>query len=338
MYTLEEVSKYLGATLYGDPAKVVKRISSLSDSQSDAITFLTDQRYRKLLPHTNAAAVLLSEQDQPACTVDCLVVKNPQVSTIALLELFERKGKTVSGIHDSAVISSTATVHPQASIGPNCVVGDEVVIGAGTLLHANCVIMRNCSIGTDCVIYPNVTLYQNTRCANRVILHSGAVIGADGFGNVFQDSTSGWKKIPHLAGVVLADDVEVGASTTIDRGVVSHTRIGKGVKLDNQIHIAHNVEIGEHTVLAGCVAIAGSTKIGQFCMIGGAARIINNLTVADHVRLQTGTYVLQSITEAGEYGGVITAQPVRLWRKLSVVFTRLFDLSKRVKNLERRVL
>jgi UDP-3-O-[3-hydroxymyristoyl] glucosamine N-acyltransferase len=335
MYTLGDISERIGAELRGDPSRIVKRVSPIDDSCPDSITFLTQHRYKKHLLTTQAGAVLLTADAADACPVDCLVVKNSKKSFISLVNLFEKKITSVTGIHATAVVSPSAIIHPEASIGPHCVIGDSVVIGSRTVLQANCVVMSDCAIGSDCTLFANVTLYKNTRVSDRVIIHSSAVLGADGFGNVLDGKK--WVKIPHLGGVYIGSDVEIGASTTIDRGVVNDTIIEDGVKIDNQVHLAHNVRVGENTVIAGCVGIAGSTIIGKQCVIAGAVKIVDNISIADGVIIQAAAVVLKKIEDTGVYGGAIPAQPVRIWHKLCLSFFHLADVRKRIKKIERSV-
>jgi UDP-3-O-[3-hydroxymyristoyl] glucosamine N-acyltransferase len=252
---------------------------------------------------------------------------------VAAVHLFHPATSVTAGIHETAVIGKNCKIDPSVSIGPYCVIEENVTIGPKTRLMANVVVGEGSVIGEDCVLNRHVTLYHDVSLGSRVMLHSGVVVGADGFG--FTQSQGHWIKVPQIGRVVIEDDVEIGANSAVDRGALTDTIIHKGVKIDNLVQIAHNVEIGEHTIIAGCVAIAGSVKIGKHCMIGGACNISGHLTIADWVVLTGTASVVSSIEEAGIYSSGINARPHREWVKTVIRLGQLNEIEKRIKQLEK---
>ena len=251
--------------------------------------------------------------------------------------LFEPARVPEPGIDLGARISCTATIGDGVYIGPNAVIGDRVQIGDGAIIDAGVFVDQDCQIGGATRIWPNVTLYHNTRIGDRCVVHSRAVIGADGFGFDFDRTTEKYVKIHQVYGVLIGNDVEIGAATTIDRGALNHTLIGDGVKLDNQIQVGHGTRIGNHTVISGCTGIAGSVQIGQYCLIGGGVGIINNLEIADRVEITAMTLVSRSITEPGRYSSGTGLSTSSKWKRNIVAFNKLDELQRRVRRLERQV-
>jgi UDP-3-O-[3-hydroxymyristoyl] glucosamine N-acyltransferase len=241
--------------------------------------------------------------------------------------------KPAAGIHSSAVVDSQAHVDASASVGPNVVIGAGSVVGARVRLEAGVVLGRDTRVGNGSRLYPNVTIYDECVIGDECILHSGCVIGADGFG--FANEQGRWVKIPQIGRVVLANHVEVGANTTIDRGALDDTLIGFGVKLDNQIMVAHNVHIGEHTAMAGCVGIAGSTHIGARCTIGGAAMILGHLDIPDGTHISAATTVMSSIKQAGAYTGIFPLEEHKAWEKTAVSLRQLVKLRTELRELQK---
>jgi len=241
----------------------------------------------------------------------------------------------VPGIHPDAVVGPGAVIAPGARIGALAWIGPGARIGDGTLIAEGCYIGENVNIGLDCRLYPRVTVYHDCVIGDRVVMHSGVVIGADGFGYAPEDGR--WLKIPQIGRVMIGDDVDIGANTTIDRGALDDTVIEEGVKLDNQIQIGHNCRIGAHTGIAGCVGIAGSTVIGRHCMIGGAAMIGGHLEIADRVIISGGTAVPSSVTKAGQYTSLYPLVPHREWLKMTVQLRNIERLAERVRHLEKQL-
>jgi UDP-3-O-[3-hydroxymyristoyl] glucosamine N-acyltransferase len=264
-----------------------------------------------------------------------IVCDNPYACYAKTTSLLNPLVKPLPGIHPTAVVGEGARIAPSASIGPYAVLGEAVLIGAGAVVGAGCHIGDRVTIGDETRIYPNVVIYHDCHLGQRGIIHSGAVIGADGFG--LANEQGRWLKIQQIGRVLIGDDVEIGANTTIDRGALDDTVIEEGVKLDNQIQIAHNVHIGAHTAMAGCVGVAGSTRIGRHCTVAGSAMIIGHLEIADHVNISVGTLVTKSISEPGTYTSSIPCLPHREWLKNAAQLHHLTELAERVKLLEQKI-
>lgn len=245
-----------------------------------------------------------------------IVVKNPYAYFARAAQLFEQQKEVAPqyGIHPSAVVDPTAKVAPKSIIGPQVVIEANAVIEEGAVIDAGCYIGRNAKVGKNTHFYPRVTFYAQCTIGDNGIVHSGVVVGADGFG--FANENGEWIKIPQVGGVTIGNQVEIGANTTIDRGALENTVIEDGVKLDNQIQIAHNCHIGAHTAIAACVGIAGSATIGKYCMIGGAAMIHGHITIVDRVHVSAGTLALRSITEPGQYTGFYPITKHSDWENL----------------------
>jgi UDP-3-O-[3-hydroxymyristoyl] glucosamine N-acyltransferase len=334
-FSLKQLAQHLSADMQGDPGCEITGIAPLDKAIPGQISFLITPQYRSFLNTTQASAVVLSPQDASAYVGNCLITANPHLGYAKLATLWAPKSAEKMGIHPSAVIGAHCQIAPTASIAAGCVIGDYVCIGADTRIGPGCVIGDHSTIGSGCCIYARVTLYHQIQIGDRVIIHSGAVIGADGFS--FANDAGTWHKIPQLGRVCIGDDVEIGANTTIDRGALEDTIIEAGVKLDNLIQVAHNVRIGAHTAIAGGTAIAGSVEIGKHCMIGGAAAISGHLKIADGVILTAKTEVGTSITQKGIYSSGMPFQPNLQWRKNIIRFTQLDDIARRLKKLEKNI-
>lgn len=331
-FTLAELAEKLNARIVGDGSVLISGIAPLHRAAQGEITFLLSSIYKSLLSDCRASAIVMSADFLPDYQGNALVVEDPKLGYAKVAALFAKPSSQLPGIHPSAIVAATAVIDHSASIGPHCVVGERVSLGARTSIGPGTVVGDDCSLGEDCWIAANVTFYSNVKLKDRVNVHSGVVIGADGFGLV--NDRGRWLKIAQLGGVSIGSDVEIGANTTIDRGAMDDTVLEEGVKLDNQIQIAHNVSIGAHTAIAGCVGIAGSTKIGKHCLIGGAVAIGDHLEITDQVILTGGTSVGQSITEPGVYSSTMFAQPYKQWQRQVVRSQHLDELFGRVKKLE----
>ena len=333
-YTLGALAQHLGATLQGgDPATGIVTLATLNSAGAGELSFFANPRYLQQLRQTSAEAVLVRPEQADECPVAALIVDDPYLAFARASQLFDWRQPVVPGIHHTAVIAETAQLAPDVEIGPHVVVGDHVVIASGTCIGAGTVIGRDCHIGTGCRLEANVTLYPRVRLGVQVLIHSGAVLGSDGFG--FARSSQGWEKICQLGGVVVGDRVEIGAGVTIDRGALDDTCIESGVKLDNQIQIAHNVIVGRDTAIAGCTAVAGSTRIGERCTIAGMAGITGHLEIADDTHVTAMTLVSKSITQPGAYSSGTGLEPHQQWKRNVVRFRQLDDLARRVQRLER---
>ncbi len=333
-FRLGEIATALGAELKGDPDLEVTGLATLQAATPGQISFLANPSYAKYLASTQASAVIMSPAAVGDSEINALLLDNPYLGYARLSHWFDPEPVAQPGIHPSAAVDPDARVADTASIGPNVVieagvvVGEQVVIGAGTVIGARA------QIGAATVIRPRVTLAHDVVLGQRCHILSGAVIGSDGFG--FANEKGVWHRIAQLGRVVLGDDVEVGANTTIDRGALDDTLIGDGVKLDNLIQIAHNVQIGDHSAMAAMVGIAGSTRIGRHCVFGGASGVAGHLEIADQVHLTGMTLVTGDIREAGVYSSGTSADTNRQWRKNAVRFRQLDDLARRIRDLEKK--
>lgn len=334
-FTLGQLAERLGATLRGAADKPVRGLASLQDAGGDQLSFLANAQYRKFLAATEAAAVLLTPADAEGYAGDALLVANPYLAYAQLSHLFDRKPAAAAGVHPTAVVAADAQVDATASIGAYAVIESAARIGAGVTIGAHCVIGARSSIGENGWLAPRVTLYHDVHVGKRVVIQSGAVLGGEGFG--FANEKGVWRKIAQIGGVTLGDDVEIGANTTIDRGALADTLIGNGVKLDNQIMIAHNVQVGDNTAMAGCVGISGSTKIGSNCMIAGGVGMVGHIEVCDNVFVTGMTMVTRSITEPGAYSSGTAMQTAADWKKSAARIRQLDDMARRLRDMEKRL-
>jgi len=333
-YLLSDIVARFGGELIGEDIGV-DNVATLEAAGATDIVFVGDPKYAKQLAGTGAGAVIVNAASVDLTTLPRILVSNPYLFFARTATLLNPPARPAPGVHPSAVVSDGVT------LGEGCHIGPFVTIGAGSEIGANVVLEAGCRVGTDVVVgadsfcHPNVVLCAGTRLGARVIIHPGAVIGSDGFGNAWQGD--GWFKIPQLGRVVIGDDVEIGASTTVDRGALGDTVIEDGVRLDNQIQIGHNVHIGKHTAMAGCVGVAGSTRIGAYCTFGGSAMILGHLEIADRVNIMAGTLVGKSIKKAGTYVGQYPVQTHEDWLANASHLRRLDALAGRLKELERKV-
>ncbi|MGH8293430.1 MAG: UDP-3-O-(3-hydroxymyristoyl)glucosamine N-acyltransferase [Gammaproteobacteria bacterium] len=334
-YTLAELAKSCRAQVRGDAGVRVHAVATLEHAGRGSISFLSNPHYRRHLASTRASAVILAPADADACPVPALVVDNPYLAYARVAAMLAPAPPARQGIDAAARVHPAAQVAASAWVGPGAVIEEAAVIAAGAAIGPNCVVLRAARVGEHTRLTANVTLAERVHVGKRGLIHAGAVIGADGFG-IARDGER-WVKVPQLGSVVIGDDVEIGANTTIDRGALEDTLIGDGVKLDNQIQIGHNVHIGEHTAIAGCAAIAGSARIGKRCMIGGAAGIVGHIEIADDVVITAMTLVSRSIHEPGVYSGSAPMDRAAQWRKNSVRFRQLDDLARRLQQLERKL-
>ena len=334
-YRLSEIAERLGGRVLGDVEVRVCQVATLETAQPAQISFLTHSKYRKQLASTRAGAVILDEADADATELPRIISDNPYAYFAKVSALLNPLPQTQAGIHPSAVIGVGAKIDATASIAATAVIGAGAMIGAYSVIGAGCYVGENTVVGSHARLYPRVVIYHDCVIGDNLIAHSGAVIGADGFGIAMDEGR--WLKIPQIGRVVIGNNVEIGANTTIDRGALEDTVIEDGVKLDNQIQIAHNVRIGAHTAIAGCVGIAGSTIIGQYCRIGGGAGIVGHLQIADHVEIAAFTLIGKSIREAGSYAAIFPFAKIEDWRKNSVHLRHLNELVQRIKILEQEV-
>ena len=333
--TLGQLAEFLGATLRGPADKQITGLATLQEAGPSQVSFLANPQYRKFLPATQAAAVLLKPADAEGYAGDALLIADPYLAYARISHLFDPKPKAAAGIHPTAIVAEDAVVDASASVGPFVVIESGARIGAGVTLGAHCFVGARSVIGDGGWLAPRVTLYHDVRIGQRVVIQSGAVLGGEGFG--FANQKGVWQKIAQIGGVTIGDDVEIGVNTAIDRGAMDDTRIGNGVKLDNQIQIAHNVQVGDHTAMAACVGISGSTKIGKHCMLAGGVGLVGHIDICDGVFITGMTMVTRSITEPGSYSSGTAMQPAAEWRKSAARIRQLDDMSRRLQQLEKIV-
>ena len=332
-FSLADIAARLGGDVLGDAQIRVSQVATLASAGEGDIAFLANPKYRSQLAKTRATAVIVSPAAAEGLAMPRIVTANPYVYYARVAALLNPMDDGQPGVHASAVVASTLPA--SVSVGPNVSIGCGVSVGEGTIIHAGCVIGDGASIGEGCVLYPNVTIYHGCIVGARAVIHSGAVIGADGFG--FAPDNGQWVKIPQVGRVVIGDDVEIGANTSIDRGALDDTVVGNGVKLDNQIQIGHNCVIGDHCVIAGCVGIAGSTRIGKGCMLGGAAMILGHLEIADGTVISPGSMVMKSIAKAGKYTALFPLEEHDRWLHNAAQVRHLSRLAERVAELEKKL-
>lgn len=326
---LRELAGRLGLRVIGNDEVAIEGVAPIERAHSNRLTFLANPKYRGQLATTTAAAVVAHADAAAAAPCSVLVSRNPYADFARAAALFEIKPAREPGIHPTAVVDTSASVDKSAHVGPMVVIGARSTIGPGSVVGPGCVIGEDCVVGAGCELVARVTLVTRVRLGHRVLIHPGAVLGADGFGLAFDQGA--WLKVPQLGGVEVGDDCEIGANTTIDRGALGDTVLEEDVRLDNQIQIAHNVHIGAHTAMAGCSAVAGSARIGRWCLIGGGAGVLGHLEVCDKVTITAMSLVTHSIESPGEYSSGTPLMDNRQWRKSAVRFKQLDELARRGK-------
>ncbi len=338
--TLSEIVQRFGGKLIGEDI-TVNKLAPLSSAGATELSFYANPKYRHHLKSTQAGAVILGAKDETLTARPRIVSDDPQAYYIRLLDFFHPPKVFLPGVHASAIIAPDANVPASCHIGPLVVIGSKTTLGEHCIVEAGCIVGEGAQIGDATHLHVRVVVEAGCILAQRCIIHSGAVIGADGFGLAQQAGR--WVKIPQVGRVVIGDDVEIGANTTIDRGALEDTVIEEGVKLDNQIQIAHNVRIGAHTAIAGCVGIAGSAKIGSRCTIGGGAGLVGHIEICDDVHISGFTLVTKSITKPGAYSSGVPFTTHEIWLKNMVQLRRLGELAEkfdalqtRFENLEKR--
>ena len=316
---LGSIVEALGGELHGDAAQQIEALASLESATPADLSFLSNPRYQKQLAASRAACVIVAPamRDAAVARRACIVAEQPYLYFARVTQLWRQAHRPVAqgGVHPSAVVDPQAQVHPTATIGPLCVVERGARIGAGTVLKSRVTVGEDCQIGERCIV------------------HSGAVIGADGFG--FAPNAGAWEKIEQLGAVRIGNDVEIGANTCIDRGALADTVLEDGVKLDNLVQIGHNVHVGAHTAMAGCVGVAGSATIGAHCTVGGWAIVLGHLTLADHVNISAATVVTRSISKPGHYTGMFPIDDNASWEKNAVTLKQLYGMRERLRALEK---
>lgn len=335
MIRLADLAKIQQLPYQGDGELLIESVATLENAKANQISFLANSNYKKYLNKSAAGVVILTEEMAKEFNGNALISANPYVTFAYVAQHFAASEKQAPVFHKTAVIDDSTNVAKEVAIGAYTVIGTNCQIGQGTVIHNHVSIGDNVKIGRDCVIKSGVKIESGCELGDRVIIHPGAVIGADGFG-MARDQHQ-WVKIPQTGVVILGDDCEVGANTTIDCGAIENTVLGKDVKLDNQIQIGHNVVIGDHTVIAGCSAVAGSAKIGKNCLIGGGVGIVGHIEICDGVTIQAMALVTHSIKEPGSYSSVAPLQPTRKWRKNAARARQLDKIARKVNQLEKKL-
>lgn len=333
-YNLAQLAQQLDAQLVGDAALVVHRLATFDQAAQGDITFVSDKKLLERLAECKASAIVLPSALKEGYQGNALFMDNPYVGYALLARIFDTTPNLQVNIAPSAVIHKTAIIGNNVAIANNVVIEEGVVIADNCQIFSNVVIGQYTSIGEQTKVYPNTTIYHQCQIGKRVIIHANTVIGSDGFGNAPYKGT--WAKIPQIGKVIIGSDVEIGSSTTIDRGALSDTIIADGVKIDNQCQIAHNVSIGAHTAIAGGTNIAGSTKVGTSCIIGGCVAMNGHLSITDNVIITGDTMVMRDISKPGVYSSGVPAQSNKAWRKTTAYTLKIAELFKRVKELEKK--
>jgi UDP-3-O-[3-hydroxymyristoyl] glucosamine N-acyltransferase len=332
-FTLASIAKQLNGQFHGDPDLILTGFAPADTAKSGDLTFAENDSYFERAVQSAASAILVA--GEYACDSKALIqVPNARVAFAQILPLFFPEPKFLPGVHPLTVIAPSAVVDPSAHIGPFCSIGERSSIGPGVVVESHASIGEDCHLGEGCRLFPHVTLYSRTVCGRRVRLHAGVVIGSDGFGYVFDQGTH--RKVPQVGCVVLQDDVEIGANTTIDRAALGSTVIGKGTKIDNLVQIGHNVTVGDHGIIVAQVGIAGSTRIGSYTTIAGQAGLAGHLRIGDRVTIAAKAGVMTNIPDGQKWLGA-PAQPDRVAKRQLLAVERLPELLRRVHELEKQL-
>lgn len=334
-YSLAQLAQQLSAQLAGDEQVQIQRLAPFDKAEQGDITFVSDKKLLSQLDECQASAIVLPTQAQGSYDGNALFMDNPYVGYAMLANIFDTTPNLTPAIASSASIDASAQIGENVAIADNVVIGPRAKIADNCQIFANSVIGEDCEIAEGCKIYPNVTVYHRCDIGAKTIIHANAVIGSDGFGNAPYQGA--WVKIPQIGRVIIGENVEIGASTTIDRGALGDTVIGNGVKIDNKCQIAHNVQIGDHTAIAGGTNIAGSTKVGKHCLFGGGISCNGHIEITDNVVVTGDSMVVRSIKEPGTYSSGIPAQANKAWRKNTAHLLKVEELFKRVKELEKQI-
>jgi UDP-3-O-[3-hydroxymyristoyl] glucosamine N-acyltransferase len=332
-FTAAEIAKHLQGEVFGDATVALKSFAPAEHAQAGDLTFAENEDYFARAEQSTATAIITDKHFTSARKI-LIRVPNARIAFAKALALFFPDQKFNAGIHPTAVIAPSAKIDTSAHVGPYCVIGERVCVGARTVLQAGNFVGDDSKIGDDVNLFPNVTIYPRTEIGHRVRVHAGTVIGSDGFGYVPDDRIH--RKVPQIGNVIIGDDVEIGANVTIDRGALGSTVIGKGTKIDNLVHIAHNIEIGEHCLLCAQVGLAGSSKLGNHVVLAGQVGIAGHLKIGNQVTIGSKAGVMHNIPDGEKWLGM-PAQPDKQAKRLVIAIQRLPDLLKRVAELERRL-
>lgn len=333
--TLQQLADAIGAEVEGDATQTITAVATLASAVQGQIAFLANARYRSQLDTTQASAVIVAPNIEVPAGIAAVRTKNPYAGFAKVAQLLDTTPAAAAGIHPSAQIHPSAKVGQNVAIGANTVIAENVELADGVTIGVGCYVGPGTRIGARTQLWQHVVIYHQCVIGADCLIHAGTVIGADGFG--WANENGKWIKIPQLGRVVIGDRVDIGASTTIDRGALDDTVISNGVIIDNQCQIAHNVFIDEDTAIAGCTVLAGSCRIGKRCLIGGATAINGHISICDDVQISGFSMVIKEITEPGAYASGIPAAPQREWRRNGARYRQLDDLFQRVKTIEKQL-
>jgi UDP-3-O-[3-hydroxymyristoyl] glucosamine N-acyltransferase len=332
-YTIADIAKRLGGEVFGDPSLVLRGFAPADRAQPGDLTFAENENYFARAEQSAASAIII---DGPSTSSRKTIIRvpNARVAFAKVLPLFFPEPALAAGIHPTAIVPASAQVDPTAHIGPYCILGEKVRVGPRSVLQGLSYVGADCLLGEDVTLFANVTLYPGTEVGNRVRIHSGTVVGSDGFGYVLDNGIH--RKVPQIGNVILCDDVELGANVTIDRGALGPTIVGKGTKIDNLVQIGHNVTVGEHCILVSQVGIAGSTKLGNYVILGGQVGLAGHLKIGNRASVVAQSGVMNNIPD-GEKWMWTPAQPDRQAKRQMIALQQLPELIRRVKELEKQL-
>ena len=341
-FTAEQIARYVNGTVEGDASVTVNTFAKIEEGRKGALSFLSNPKYSHYLYSTESSIVLIGKDFHLESPVKATLIRveNAYECVARLLQLYESSKPRKTGIDRLASVAQSAKIGKDVYIGPFACIGEEAVVGDGTQIYPHTVVGDNVRIGSNCILYPNVTIYEGCRLANNITIHAGTVIGADGFG--FAPGADGYDKIPQIGIVTIEDNVEIGANTCVDRSTMGSTVIRKGVKVDNLVQIAHNVEVGENTVMSAQVGVAGSTKIGSWCMFGGQVGLAGHISIGDKTSLGAQSGVPGNIKGNQTLIGTPPMEPKSyfksqaIFRKLPEMYKELNELKKQIEELKNK--
>jgi UDP-3-O-[3-hydroxymyristoyl] glucosamine N-acyltransferase len=332
--TLTEIAKFVGGEMQGNGSITIRGVATVEDAEEGHLSMVSDPRFDSWIKKTKASALLLY-RDAPACEKPNIRVDSPDLALLQAIELLHpQQSPYLPGIHQTAVLGEEIELGKDVSIQAHAVIGNRVKLGDGVIIFPCTVIGDDCEVGSHSLLYANVTLRERTVLGKNVIVHSGAVIGSDGFGYI--QSEGKHRKIPQIGRVVIEDDVEIGANTTIDRAKLKETRIKRGTKLDNLIHVAHNAMIGQNVIMAAQVGVSGSTEIGDNVMVGGQVGFVDHIKVGDNISIGAQSGVSKNLSSNAVYFGS-PARPLGEAKRIEAVHHRLPELMKLVRELQKRI-
>ena len=332
--TVQEIVDRLGGSIVGDPTTTITNVGTIKNAEKGQIAFYSDRSLSPYIPKVEASVVVVSMEDSDKFGGDItkIIVEKPHFYFSQLLELMFGFDESSQGISASAYLGANVLISDNVTVEPHVIIEDGAEIADGVILRSRCLIGKKVKIGRNSVVHPGALILEECEIGDNCVIHSGAVVGGDGFGYVQENNE--WIQVRQVGRVIIHDACEIGCNTTIDRGSIDNTIIGHGVKIDNQVQIGHNCNIGDNTIIAGCVGIAGSVDIGQNCRIGGAAMFTGHLSVCDNVDVSAGSLVSKSILRPGRYTSVYPLSEHAEWKRNAAAIRKLSELNKRIKKLE----